>query len=269
KEVVDAMDNYVPRIYDKQAILADWDGWTSKILSHFRAKYPDMDEEILQTIPRDIYNKITSLQTHEMMPVKFEVHRTSRKGVSGALKGRAIDMTDLKLEDFLVNDIRVLSNRYVMGAGSDIMLREQFGADNILMVDGVPIPKADYEAGMKQLTDEADRLKLVGTRSAKRKAKGMEKKIEDMEDSIKNYMRSIMHRPIPPTTRKMERWASRAKGLRGYSAAAALGEVIESAFPDASNNILQHGLGNLLASLPVFFKSLPQVFKKAGGKGFT
>jgi hypothetical protein len=61
KEVVDAMDNYVPRIYDKQAILKDWDGWSSKITSHFRAKYPDMDEATLATIPRDIYNKITSL----------------------------------------------------------------------------------------------------------------------------------------------------------------------------------------------------------------
>lgn len=265
KEVVDAMDNYVPRIYDRQAILNNWSGWSAKITAHFRAKYPDMEEDVLNSIPREIFNKINSLETHELMPTKFVPHKKSRAATSAHLKGRQLDMEDLDLEDFLVNDVRALSNRYVMGAGSDIMLREQFGADNIMVTkNGVPIPKADYEAGMRELEEQANELLKAGK---KRAGKKKQKEMEDMQDSIEQYMRTILHRPIPPSSRKMERLASVGKGIRGYSAAASLGEVVQSAFPDASNNILQHGVGNLLASLPTFFRALPQVFKRAGGKG--
>ena len=92
--------------------------WVDK---RYRCGLDGMDENAIAQIPREIYNKINSLQLHEMAPTKI---RPSKGALSKHLKGRSLDMEDIDLEEFLVNDIRVLSNRYIRGAGSDIMMRE-------------------------------------------------------------------------------------------------------------------------------------------------
>jgi hypothetical protein len=263
KETVKAMDNYVPRIYDTDAILRRWDLWEATITSHFRAKNPDMPESQIQKIPTQIYNRINKIKLEELTLTQSKKRAGGMRAVpkSGQFKARQLDDIDeALLEPFLVNDMRALSNRYVLGAGSDIMMREQFGADNIMEVGGVPVPKADYEKGMQELVEQFGEAKTARQRKKKDKA------IENMEKAITNYMRNILHRPVETRTPGFDKFV---KGVRGYAAAAQLGEVAVSAMPDASNNILQYGLTNMFASMPTFFRTLPQVFKQAGAKGYA
>jgi hypothetical protein len=91
----------------------------------------------------------------------------------------------------------------------------------------------------------------------KKKRKATIKAAEDM-------LRGAMQRPEMSRFPKLD---SFGRGVQGYSAVTGLGGVIQSAFPDGGNNVLQHGLMNMLGATPRFFKALPQVFSRnvAGG----
>ena len=171
-------------------------------------------------------------------------------------------MDDRVIEDFLVSDIRILSDRYARGVGSDILVREIFGADNITDVNGLPMPKAQYQAGLKQFDDAIEELEDIGTKSALRKAERLRKKRDLTAESAESFLRQILRRPNTPTGAIRNTIDEGARQLRGYAGSSQLGAVVASAFPDPANNILQHGMANVLLSLPEFFKTIPAIIAR-------
>ena len=254
------LENYVPRFWDMDAVSRYPARFRSKIKAWAIAKEYDLDDAGLDQLVVDIKDSLNRINAGEDHPMVFHISRKTPK--SGHAQARRIDANDLDLEDFLVSDVRVLLDRYVRGVGADIIVREIFGKNNIRDINGLPMPKAQYDQGVREFDVALQALEQKvesGSGSAKRQYKRLEKKRAATIKAAENMLRGAMQRPEISRFPKLD---SFARGLQGYSAVAGLGGVIQSAFPDAGNNVMQHGLFNMLASTPEFFKALPQIFSR-------
>jgi hypothetical protein len=263
EKAIKQLEDYVPRFYDLDYISKNAFKFRTVIKTWARTKDYDLDEDGLDDLVDSVHDTLKRINNGESHPMVFHVHRKQPK--SGHAKPRRIDADDLDLEEFLISDVRILADRYARGVGADIIARELFGKDNIVDINGLPMPKAEYEQGIREFNlvlRDLEEKAAAGSKSAARKHKRIEKRRDATIEAAEHYLRAAMNRPIPPSKKAYETAQSFSRGLRGYSAAAGLGGVVESAFPDAANNITQHGLANLLLSTPQFFKALPAVFSR-------
>ena len=266
KEAVDEMDNYLPRLWDMEEVARRPLIFRQKIGNWLSEKHPEMDEGQIAQAIRDIKDSLHRINNGETHAIEYTGPRRLDPK-SGHAKSRRLTMKDDVIQEFLVSDIRILNDRYARTVGSDIIVREIFGADNITDVNGLPMPKAQYQAGLRQFDEAIEALENTGTKSALRKAERLRKKRDLTAEAAESFLRQILRRPNTPggTVRSLIDETSRQ--LRGYAGSSQLGMVVASAMPDPANNVLQHGMANVLLSLPEFFKTLPVVLSRTPVSG--
>ena len=274
---IDAIDNYFPRIYDLMKISRNRGAWRKLIVTHFGRKYPDMEKWELEQIPHQIYNTLNNTQMGNAHPSTFDfapVARGRQAPKSGHLKERKLDISDVDLAEFLIDDIRYVSKRYVHSMAGDVLMREMFGKDNIAVLDGVSYVKSiwddvviDFQREIDRATNMADQAKAAGKDfTAKRLNSRADKISKKLETARKDwlYMNAKMSGHVGNPSNGFSEFSNSAwakkwlGGIRAYNAAASLGNLLVAAVPDIGADILHHGLRNAITSAPAII--LPRRF---------
>lgn len=162
---------------------------------------------------------------------------------SGRLKARSLMLPDLKLEPFLVNDIRELSHAYVRTLAPEVEITRRFGDRNL-------------EGAFERLREEYAVLRqreLAAGRGAEAEAL-RERQKADIRDlgAIRDRMYGIFGAPADPSA-----WYWRAgRVLRSGNVFRLLGTALWSHLPDIGNIVLRHGLPQTMATAAKLASSL-------------
>jgi hypothetical protein len=243
EEALGSVESYFPRLYDVRKIGRNYDRWRQVLGAHFSAKYPDLIQAELDDIASSVYNTLLGVPVNQLhMGSTFKAPKSVL--TSGHLKARVLDLSDLELEEFLIDDVRYVTQHYLRSMAPGVLSREMFGADDIELMEGYPVIKSiindidqDYKNAINNNPAQAAKL-----------SKQRVKAIEDM----KYLMSSVLGygNPAQGMTQGAQWGRVISSEARSFTAAAGLGQMALSAIPDIANLVLTHGLGNLIRSMP-------------------
>jgi hypothetical protein len=245
REALDEIDSYFPRLYDTRKISQNYSRWETLITRHFANKYPDLEPAELQDIAASIHNQLMSVPVNQMHVGGFTA--PSKVLVSGNLKARRLDISDVDLEEFLVDDARYVTQHYVRTMAPSVLAREQFGADQIQMIEGYPV--------IQSILDDMDAEYKIAKQKIAKQGKST-KKIDDQYIRANRDMRYLMSSVLGYGNPEQgmvqgKNWGRIASSeIRSFTAASTLGGMSLAAIPDMANLVLAHGLGNLFRSMP-------------------
>jgi hypothetical protein len=158
----------------------------------------------------------------------------------GPLKERTFSIPDLydaggvRVEDFLVNDVQEVMDRYMRVMAADIELTRAFGS--VDMKDALAKVGADYDKMVKALPkgDEAGKKRLLKERH---------ERLKDLQG-----VRDVIRGNFGPPTYDND-FARGAAIVRSWNYATMLGGMTVSALPDVANKVLAHGYLGLARDL--------------------
>lgn len=240
--------NYYPRIYDTRKISRKFQEWTNVLGRHFRKENPDLTDGEIEEIASSIHKTLMGDGFGKAWIGGFKVPPKVAK--SGHFKGRRLDIDDVEIEAFLVDDVRYVTQHYFRSAAPGVLAREMFGADNIAQtVDGKPYIKSILE----EMEAEYDFAKMH-LKDKGKSTESIDKEWRRAKNDMIYVMSSVMgyHNPTVSYMRGFGQVASQE--LRAYTGAMALGNLVLSAIPDMANLILSHGLANLIKSAPAILR---------------
>lgn len=193
----------------------------------------DAIDEELQDIAEQIWSRIIGTPDGRM-PYDVDVSEMRpRKGKSGGavrgpLKTRSFDIPDELIEDFLENDIEMISRMYVRSMAPDVELTKAFG--DVQMTEA--IKEVDAEWGrIMNASPEADRSALLKKRDAD---------IRDLA-AVRDRVRHTYGLPENPNGLAVRTF----RVARSLNYMRLLGGMTLSAFPDAARPVMVHGLGRV------------------------
>jgi hypothetical protein len=271
-EALADVDKYFPRIYDLNRIMRHWERWETLIARHFAQKYPELDVLELRQIADDIFNTLNGNPVNRPYPTKIKVRKNLMK--SGHLKSRRLDIDDINLEEFLVDDIRVVARRYAKGVAPDLLLREIFGKDNITVVENVPVPSNWWNKIIDEWSLAQKHELAKNTKEGNIKASALKEQQKKAEQDVLFILSELTghNNPTVNSIRGMSLDFARSKflntvlgGAKGYTASAALGNMVLAALPDGANTILYAGLRSTIKAIPATaMAALPKTISNNG-----
>ena len=124
EEGIDLNPNYLNRVWDREKVLANRAVLKTKLVSHFAKQEMNKDVEryYLEDAADDV---ITNMLGGDII----KSNHIAGVGSANPLKGRALDINESEFEDFLVNDIEVLADRYNKQIGK-VIEKEDLLRDN-------------------------------------------------------------------------------------------------------------------------------------------
>ncbi|GAG04291.1 unnamed protein product, partial [marine sediment metagenome] len=231
---------------------------------HFHNKDPELNANQLEDIADDIFDTLSNTPIGEAFPSKFTPKRFQPK--PGFLKGRGLDIDDIELEQFLIDDIRIVAKRYASNVTPHVLMREIYGKNNIEVHNGVPMPK-DY---LEEIRGDFRRAKNIEQKAGNTaKAQKIKKKLDTLLNDLSYMMGELLNMNTPSSNglrglatdfARSEPVKKITQPVKGYTASAALGNMILAAFADISNPVLTSGLYRVIKVIPAVV--LP---KKFGG----
>lgn len=240
--------SYFPRLFDLDVMSRDYNHWRALLSNHFRATDAELLEPEIEHIVASITNTIRGTPVGRLELGRYEIPAATLK--SGRFKERNLDIQDVDLEPFLIDDARYVLQHYMRSVVPDVLLRERYGVDNIGNLDGVPtiISKIEaidqeYQVAINTLADAGkDTSKVV---AAKDQA---QKDLQFLLAQVTGY--DAPRRGILQNNKIIKM----AGEVRAYAAALALQNIVLSSIPDVANVVLQHGLLNFFRTRPAAWK---------------
>jgi hypothetical protein len=240
--------NYLNRVWNKQKLSANASRFNDIASSWLIKRQPELDIEDARELSREIFGRIIStpdgrLDYDYKMGENLSKGTGRASGVAGTLKKRSFDIDDALVEEFLENDIEVLSNIYTRKTVPDIELVREFGDVNL----SAEIKEIE-QAWNKKI--EAAKTQKEAIRLGKKRDKDI-RDIAAMRDRIRNRF-NIADSDNP--------WVRTARVARDLNYMRLLGGVVASSIPDVGRVVAAEGA----------FKAFGTGFKALGGglKGF-
>ena len=153
---------------------------------------------------------------------------TSRSGLSGPFKERAFLIPDELVEDYLINNIHQVTQRYLSQVVPDIELKRRF--DDPAMTDQIDAIRSAYGVQME---------KAKTPREAKRIEKAMKADIRDIA-AMRDRIRGIYNIPDPDNI-----FVRMARTARDLNYMRLLGGVMASSWSDAGRVIGAEGIARV------------------------
>ncbi|ODC00614.1 hypothetical protein A3197_09855 [Candidatus Thiodiazotropha endoloripes] len=215
--------SYAPRVYDYEKLAEDLQGFKKLITDYLQYNVPDGElvardeaEDIAESVIRNVFLH-GGLEDTDLP--KYLVPK------AGALQERTIDIPDMLLEPYLVNDSRVLISRYLKQIGSDIELTKVFGSKNM-------------RYAFSNISTEYDRLIAESTGAeAKRLKKERSAVFRDLK-AMRDRLTGQYERPMDPSSSLVKSGAS----IRAWNTMTMLGGAVVSNLPDMARPIMELGL---------------------------
>lgn len=230
---VTTAESYLSRVYNIERMGTHRTEFLQVTANWLRSKNADALDEELQDIAGQIWSRIIGTPDGRM-PYDVDVSELKpRKGKSGGavrgpLKTRSFDIPDELIEDFLENDIEMISRMYVRSMAPDVELTKAFG--DVQMTEA--IKEVDAEWGrIISAAPEADRSALLKKRDAD---------IRDLA-AVRDRVRHTYGVPENPNGLAVRTF----RVARSLNYMRLLGGMTLSAFPDAARPVMVHGLGRV------------------------
>lgn len=226
-------DSYLTRVWSKEKIIQNKDEFNNVIGEWARNKMAterDVEgfEDYIADVVEEVYDTLTGIDGHKVptfiTPVK-----------QGPLKEKLLDIEDHLVEDFLENDIGVISDTYVRKMGADIELSRVFESADLK--EEINQIKESYRDARKNISDPDEIKKLD---NAERQDI---KDIELMRDLLRGHHRSADFDSV---------WTRGGVALRDVNFMSKLGGVTISSMADVAGTIFKHGIGRSFGDLMKF-----------------
>ena len=241
--------SYLTRIYKHKKIIAKRNEWDNIVRSYVRLVDGAQElgeseiDEIVSSVTENILGTSAGRNSYDIVPLG-----------RGPLKERTFNIPDELIEDFLENDIDMITSQYVKTMAPDVELTKQFGRPDLR--DQLEEITKDFGAKTKKATTEAQRAKLE---------KQLNTALDDVS-AMRDRLRGTYMVPNDPT-----KWFIRApRFIRDVNFLRMLGGMTLSAIPDLARPIAVTGLRPVakglraLAFSPKKFKMARLEAKKAG-----
>ncbi|MBT3015536.1 MAG: hypothetical protein KME63_07310 [Candidatus Thiodiazotropha sp. (ex Clathrolucina costata)] len=215
--------SYAPRVYDYEKLAADLQGFKKLITDYLQYNVPDGEliardeaEDLAESVLRTVFLH-GGLEDTDLP--KYLVPK------AGALQERTLDIPDMLLEPYLVNDSRVLLSRYLKQIGSDIELTKVFGSKNM-------------RAAFSNISTEYDRLIAESTGAEAKRLKQERTAVFRDLRAMRDRLTGQYERPQDPSSRLVKAGAS----IRAWNTMTMLGGAVVSNLPDMARPIMELGL---------------------------
>lgn len=241
--------SYLTRIYKHKKIIAKRNEWDNIVRSYVRSVDGAQElgeseiDEIVSSVTENILGTSAGRNSYDIVPLG-----------RGPLKERTFNIPDELIEDFLENDIDMITAQYVKTMAPDVELTKQFGRPDLR--DQLEEITKDFGEKTKKTTTEAQRVKLE---------KQLNTALDDVS-AMRDRLRGTYMVPNDPT-----KWFIRApRFIRDVNFLRMLGGMTLSAIPDLARPIAVAGLRPVarglktLAFSPKKFKMARLEAKKAG-----
>lgn len=230
---VTTAENYLNRVWNKQKLTANAKRFNDIVSDWLVKRQPDLDIEDAKYLADEIFSRITSTPDGRLdydYKIGENVSKGSRgSGLSGPFKKRSFDIEDELVEEFLENDIEVLSGIYTQKVVPDIELATEFGIEVFDEKAWGDLKKIDQKWNKRireaKNQKEADKLK---------KRRDQDKKdLLAMRDRIRNRY-NIADSDNP--------WVRAARVARDLNYMRLLGGVVASSIPDVGRIVATEGI---------------------------
>lgn len=227
--------NYLNRVWNKQKLVANAKQFNDIVTDWLIKRQPDLEIEDARMLSREIFGRIISTPDGRL-DYDYKIGENISKGgkssgLSSPFKKRSFNIDDALIDDFLENDIEVLSQIYTQKVVPDIELVSDFGDVNLT----AEIKKIEQEWAAK--IDEAKTQK-----EAKNLARKRDNDIRDiaaMRDRIRNrYNISDSDNP----------WVRAARTARDLNYMRLLGGVVAASIPDVGRIVAAEGIVKTMAT---------------------
>jgi hypothetical protein len=236
---------YVPRIWDHGAIENNRAGARSTIANALLINDPKLslkqaldyaDESIISILKEKPY---------------IEIDADDILIDASATKQRILDIKDVLVSDYLVNDIGLLTRNYVKQMGTDITLTNRFG--DITLKEVKDEIRNAHKQRINNVTDKT-KLKIL--------EKELKNDLRDI-DGLRDRLRGTYGAPKDP-----HRFVSRsARGLKSLSVITMMGGATLSSIPDIGIMVMNHGLKPTFDALhSLWFKKGHKIIEKMNRK---
>lgn len=230
--------SYYPRLYDLPKIDANYAKWRRLFHNHFLAKSdvpPEEIEDAIDAVTMTIRGTPLGRMT---MPAELE------GAISGRFKARTIDIPDIQLEPFLIRDSRTVMNRYLSSVVPEVLLKERYGADDVVILSTGKRTTVNIKSISQQIADEygADiaRAADAGESVAKLQA-GRDTALEDFQAILTR----LAGYDAPSSV-----GSAIGREVRSWIGADSLGNLVLASIQDVAGPIWQTGLANFIKTRP-------------------
>ena len=211
--------SYLNRVYSREKIARDYDGFHSAIVRHLEKDLKgELEPGEISRIASDVIATIRGDAFTTLDPnVKLAYFK-----VKGPLAERTLKMLDEELEPWLEHDIEFLSKVYTRRMGTQVEMIEEFGDVDMRSQIG----KIE-DAYINQMKADPGNVKKLGSR--------MKKDIRDIEGMRDRILGRYDIGEPESTLRRVGR------GVRTYQYVRLLGGMTLSAIPDTARHVMMHG----------------------------
>lgn len=223
---------YLNRLWNKEKMAANLDGFVGTTSKWMMGKQPDLDINDARSIAREIAGRIMSTPDGRL-PYDYKIAENSSKGgkatgLKGQFKSRSFTIPDELVEDFLENDVEVLMGRYVKSVAPDIELVKEFGDVNLTN------EIKDIEQAWQVKIEAAS--KAGNEKEARKLAKKKDADIRDIA-AMRDRMRGTFGAVDWDNP-----WVRAGRVARDLNYMRLLGGVVASSFPDVARVFAAEGI---------------------------
>lgn len=254
--------NYLNRVWNKEKIRSNLDGFVGKVSAWLRdqeGKAQELTQPELEDLAREIATRITGTPDGRL-PYDYKIGENLNKSKGGAggpkgfkspLKERSFNIPDSIVEEFLENDIELLGSRYLKGLAADIELVKRFGDINMTEEIKAISDNWDKKIQAASKTDPALARKL-----GKQKDRDI-RNIAAMRDRIRG-----VYGQVDPDNF----WVRAGRTARDLNYLRFMGGVVASSIPDVARTVMAHGIGKVFKAGLVPLVTKTKSFKLAANE---
>ena len=248
--------NYLNRIYDKGKIADNYNEFTKRVSTwlrdedfkmHAKSKSKEpFEEQDYEDLAEQIANRILGT-SDGVLPYDWQLGMSTKNTylqplakLRGPMQKRVFNISDEAIEDFLINDIDILGERYFRQTSVDTELMREFG--DISMQTQINDISKDYTRKMEIATKKADEAEANGDlKSAKKHRKESvrlnKKRIRDIADieGMRDRMRGVYNIGEDTVFSRIGRTTRDLNYLRF------MGGVTISSLPDVARVVMAEG----------------------------
>ncbi len=223
--------NYLNRVWNKQKVLANAPEFNRIVSRWLTDRQPDLDIADARILADEIMGRIISTPDGRL-DYDYRIGENAskggnRSGLSAPFKARSFDIEDVAVEEFLENDIEVLSQIYTRKTIPDIELVREFGDVN--MEAELKTVEQDWDKKIRAAKTEKERVSL-----GKRRDSDI-RDLAAMRDRIRNRYNIADHN---------NPWVRIGRVTRDLNYMRLLGGVVASSIPDVGRVIMAEGMVN-------------------------
>ena len=254
--------NYLNRVWNKEKIRSNLDGFVGKVSAWLRdqeGKSQELTQVELEDLAREIATRITGTPDGRL-PYDYKIGENLNKSKGGGegpkgfkspLKERSFNIPDSIVEEFLENDIELLGSRYLKGLAADIELVKRFG--DINMTEEIKVISDNWDKKIQAASKEDPAL-------ARKLGKQKDQDIRNIA-AMRDRIRGVYGQVDPDNF-----WIRAGRTARDLNYLRFMGGVVASSIPDVARTVMANGIGKVFKAGLVPLVTKTKSFKLAANE---